>query len=66
MTLTRAITDARDRMRHMAPALAIYKTASEYGCTTRDLAVAVRGQRLRRHSALRSDSTSNLNAWWNK
>ena len=62
MTLTRAITDARDRMRHMAPALAIYKTAQEYGCSSRELSVAVRGRR----RTTRRQAVPQLEAWWNK
>ena len=63
MTLTRAITDCRTRMhKGMAAPLAIYKTSQEYGCTTRDLALAIRGQR---HKAKHVPVTTG-EEWWNR
>ncbi len=62
MTSARAIADARTRMHAgMAPALAIWKTSREYGCSSRALAVAVRGKHTTRRQAV-----PQLEAWWNR
>jgi hypothetical protein len=59
--MTKAIEQARERIRRgVAPGLAIYQTAHEYGCATHTLAMAVRGRKPDQHH------TEPQNAWWQR
>jgi hypothetical protein len=58
--MTKAIEQARERIRRgVAPGLAIYQTAHEYGCSTHMLAMAVRGQTTKQHR-------EHTDGWWQR